>query len=269
MIPTYNSERTIAHSILSVKRQTYDNIEVIVVDSYSKDRTVEIAKALGARVVRTKGALLWARYIGHLHTRGEYELLLDSDQILVRDAIERAVGEAKKGYDMLIMEEYSYRPRTLLQWLIYLDKRHVHRIRDLHPLHGVLLARFYRRDLLDKAFKSIKQRLPLRTMFTHVPLDHALIYYEAYRCGGRPGFLPDAIYHMESPTLGAFIRKAYRFGRLELDLARYYPELGLGKKTPRKIYPHPDSLASITLWIIKAIPYSIGRLVNKLSEKPG
>lgn len=252
-----------------MKKQTYSNIEVIVVDSYSKDKTVEIAKALGARIIRTRGALLWARYVGHLHARGEYELLLDSDQILVRDAIERAVAEVEKGYDMLIMEEHSYKPRTLLQWLIYLDKRHVHRIRDMHPLHGVLLARFYRKELLDKVFSSIRRHLPLNTMFTHVPLDHALIYYEAYRCGGKPGFLPDAIYHMESPTLGAFIRKAYRFGRLEVDLAKYYPELGLGKKTPRKIYPHPDFLASIALWLIKAIPYSVGRLVNRLGKKTG
>ncbi len=79
VIPTYNSEKTLPLCLESVKRQTYRNIEVIVVDSYSKDRTVEIARRFGAKVIQTRGALLWARYIGHLYARGQIELLLDSD----------------------------------------------------------------------------------------------------------------------------------------------------------------------------------------------
>ena len=50
IIPTYNSEKTLAKCLKSIKNQSYRNIEVIVVDRFSKDRTVEIAKSYKAKV---------------------------------------------------------------------------------------------------------------------------------------------------------------------------------------------------------------------------
>ena len=44
IIPTYNSEKTLPLCLESIKRQTYKNIEVIIVDNFSVDRTVDIAK---------------------------------------------------------------------------------------------------------------------------------------------------------------------------------------------------------------------------------
>ena len=44
IIPTYNSEKTLPLCLESIKRQTYKNIEVIVLDNFSIDRTVDIAK---------------------------------------------------------------------------------------------------------------------------------------------------------------------------------------------------------------------------------
>jgi len=44
IIPTYNSEKTLPLCLESIKRQTYKNIEVIIVDNFNVDRTVDIAK---------------------------------------------------------------------------------------------------------------------------------------------------------------------------------------------------------------------------------
>ncbi|MCD6457851.1 MAG: glycosyltransferase [Thermoproteales archaeon] len=44
IILTYNFERFIEVCLQSIKNQTYKNIEIIVVDKGSKDRTVSIAK---------------------------------------------------------------------------------------------------------------------------------------------------------------------------------------------------------------------------------
>ncbi len=48
----YNSQETIADTIRSVSGQDYDNIEYIVVDGNSKDKTVEIVKSFGNRVAK-------------------------------------------------------------------------------------------------------------------------------------------------------------------------------------------------------------------------
>lgn len=42
VIPSLNSEKTIEKCLTGIKNQTYSNIEVIIVDAGSDDRTVEI-----------------------------------------------------------------------------------------------------------------------------------------------------------------------------------------------------------------------------------
>jgi len=259
IIPTYNSEKTLPLCLESVKRQTYRNIEVIVVDSFSKDRTVEIARRWGAKVILTHGGLLWARYIGHRYAKGSIELLLDSDQILQPTTIERGVRMVRRGCDMVILEESSYKPSKFTQWLFYIDRRYVHKINDYNPLHGVLLARMYRKEILDKAFESITHKLPVKLMNRLVSQDHALIYYEAWSHSKKLCIVRDAVYHIEPQSLSSLVRKFYRYGKTELELTKYYPELAK-KRTPRKVKPYPEAFVSLILWSLKAIPYLIGRL---------
>ena len=76
VIPTLNSERTIqvvVRSVLSVAD------EVIVVDSYSTDRTVEIAEKEGAKVIQVNGSRLIARIEGVKAAKGNYVVNLDAD----------------------------------------------------------------------------------------------------------------------------------------------------------------------------------------------
>jgi len=46
IVPTYNSSRTIEKCLKSIKNQTYQNIEIIVIDNNSSDNTLKIAKKL-------------------------------------------------------------------------------------------------------------------------------------------------------------------------------------------------------------------------------
>ena len=262
VIPTYNSERTLPACLTSIRKQTYKNLEVIVVDSYSKDNTVEIARRFKARVLRTKGALLWARYIGHAHSKGDIELLLDSDQILHPTAIERGVRLIGQGYDMLILEEKSYKPRTPVQWLSYADKTYIHEIYDYHPLHGVLHARMYRKALLDEVFKGIVGKVPLSSMCRIIAQEDAIIYYEAWRLSKKVTLLRDAVYHIEPSSLTQLVRKACRYGKSEKVIPDTYSLLVRKKHTPRKLNPlKPHSWMSLTLWVLKGLPYIIGLLM--------
>lgn len=49
IMAAYNAEKTIEKAINSVLNQTYPNFELLVVNDCSKDRTVELVKALRQR----------------------------------------------------------------------------------------------------------------------------------------------------------------------------------------------------------------------------
>jgi glycosyltransferase involved in cell wall biosynthesis len=55
VVPSLNEEDSIGQLIDSIKRNTYKNKEIIVVDGGSRDRTVEIVKSKGARVINETG----------------------------------------------------------------------------------------------------------------------------------------------------------------------------------------------------------------------
>lgn len=44
VVPAYNSEKTIGETMNSLNKQTYSNIEIIVIDGASRDRTIEIVE---------------------------------------------------------------------------------------------------------------------------------------------------------------------------------------------------------------------------------
>ena len=198
IIPTKNSEETIETCLKSVGEQTHPNLEVIVVDSYSSDGTKEIAEKFDARIISTADKLLGARYRGLKESSGEYILLLDSDQVLNNTTITRALNIIEE-YDMLCLEEHSYKPESWIQYLFAADRRLIHNLAKVHldPLEGVLLARFYKREVLEKAFIAIPNIL----MPFVVAHDHAIIYYEAYLVSNRVGLLLNSVWHIEPSSI--------------------------------------------------------------------
>ncbi len=108
VIPTYNSEKTLPLCLGSIKRQTYKNIEVIVVDNYSTDRTVEIAKRYGTRVYLKGPERSAQKNFGALKARGEYVYFIDSDFVLHPRVVEECIRLVKQGYDAVIVLNISY-----------------------------------------------------------------------------------------------------------------------------------------------------------------
>lgn len=210
-IPTRNSGRVIGRCLESLRRQSYPHLEVLVVDGASGDGTCQVAASYGAQVLPCPGGLLAARYQGVLRSRGEFVLLLDSDQVLELTAVERAVAMMEQGYDMLVLEERSLAPRNWLQRLFAAHRRLIHRYLDaraLDPYRGTVLPRFFRRHLLLSALQNIPERL-LSQVVHH---DHAIIYLECWRLSRRVGFLPRAVYHQEPASLGEAWRRNFRYG---------------------------------------------------------
>lgn len=85
IIPVYNVEKFLKKCLDSVINQTYTNLEIIVVDDGSKDKSGEICDSYKNKDARIKvihkqnGGLSSARNVGLEKSNGDYILFLDSD----------------------------------------------------------------------------------------------------------------------------------------------------------------------------------------------
>ena len=80
IIPAYNEEKTIGKTLESLKEQSYKDFEIIVVDDGGSDRTAEIAKKSGAKVIKQRNAgPAAARNNGAKSAKGEIIIFIDAD----------------------------------------------------------------------------------------------------------------------------------------------------------------------------------------------
>ena len=80
IVPAKNEERRIANALRAVQAQTLPPLEILVVDGHSRDRTSEIARSLGARVVFEEyGTRAGACQVGVEAAQGEYVAFTDAD----------------------------------------------------------------------------------------------------------------------------------------------------------------------------------------------
>lgn len=94
IIPNYNYAGYICQAIESVLAQTYENVEVIVVDDESKDNSLEVLSAYGdrIRVIAQKNAgVAVARNSGVTNSSGEMVAFLDADDVWLPEKLERQI----------------------------------------------------------------------------------------------------------------------------------------------------------------------------------
>ncbi len=115
VIPTFNSKTHVVETVRSALAQTYDNIEVIVDDNTSKDGTPELLlKEFGADgrflLFRNQEDLNipkgWNR--GMFRAKGDYHLLLHSDNLLHPQYVEMAATKAEQFGAKVIYAECDY-----------------------------------------------------------------------------------------------------------------------------------------------------------------
>jgi len=81
VIPALNEEKTIETCLLSLKNQTYDNFEIIVVDGGSEDSTVEIAHRYARVIMQKSSTIGGARREGAEAASGDLLAFTDADSV--------------------------------------------------------------------------------------------------------------------------------------------------------------------------------------------
>ncbi len=99
VIPTLNEGKYIEDCLKSIQKQDRKDHEIIVVDSYSRDRTVQIARKYSARVLfeKRKGPGI-ARNTGAKHAKGKIIIFADADVRFERGFLDKI--EKKFSHDI-------------------------------------------------------------------------------------------------------------------------------------------------------------------------
>lgn len=109
IIPAYNAEQYIRRSIESCQKQTYSNLEIVVVNDGSKDSTSSLVREMQLDDSRIKlvekanGGLVSARKEALQHVSGDFVFFLDADDVIDENTIE-SLAQYTKDYDVIVAD---------------------------------------------------------------------------------------------------------------------------------------------------------------------
>ena len=125
IMPTLNVESLLDNVLSSITRQTYpqDQIEIILADAHSTDRTREIAKKYGALVLDDNGKNMEeGKRLALRHATGDYILFVDADnEITHPDYLELAVQALAANPQALGVEAYYLPSPKMSSFCAYLS----------------------------------------------------------------------------------------------------------------------------------------------------
>jgi len=107
VITTKNEEKNLGNLLESIKKQDFNDYEVIVVDNYSTDKTKKIASEYEVLVLNKGPERSAQRNFGVSKSQGKYVLILDADMILEQGILQELFVKAESDSDLrcLTMKE--------------------------------------------------------------------------------------------------------------------------------------------------------------------
>ena len=107
IVPAYNVENYIEECLQSICNQTYQNIEILVVDDGSTDNTYEVITKVAATDSRIKAftkpnsGVSSTRNFALQQVAGEYIQFVDGDDTIEPIAVETLLNAMEAGYDFV------------------------------------------------------------------------------------------------------------------------------------------------------------------------
>lgn len=175
IIPMYNQERYIKSCLQSVTSQSYENLEIIIVNDGSTDKSPSIvnqwvSKDNRIRIFNKKNAgLPMARRDGYLQATGEYISFVDSDDLLPKNSIKSMLDcMLKENVDLVIgrmIKKFGPYIQNTKTDKSQLGKYQVIRQPELYDEYYIgffgisklpvsAWGRLYRKSVMDKAYQE-------------------------------------------------------------------------------------------------------------------
>ncbi len=113
IVPIYNVEAYLERCVESILQQTYEHIEIILVDDGSPDRCGSMCEDYAQKDNRIKvlhkenGGLSDARNAGLEMAKGKYVLFVDSDDLIKKELVESCVQTAEKNSSDIVIFDFN------------------------------------------------------------------------------------------------------------------------------------------------------------------
>ena len=114
IVPNYNKEIHITSCINSVLNQSYKHLEIIFIDNFSTDSSIEIIKGINDKRINiiqynNKGVIASSRNVGIKNSKGELLAFLDSDDYWHENKLLESIKAIHKGADITYHDFFIYK----------------------------------------------------------------------------------------------------------------------------------------------------------------
>lgn len=210
VIPTKNSSKFLEACLESIKKQTYENIEIIVVDNFSTDNTREISLKYTDKFFE-KGPERSAQVnYGVEMSTGDFVYKIDSDFILEKEVVDQCVKKIEEGCDAVIVHNS---PDISVSWIAKIRKFEV----DMYK-YGLThsSARFVKKSVYKK-IGGFNEKITAGEDYD---------FQNKLNLGNyKIGFVDDEAIHLGEPTkFWPHIYKYYQYGKDSIN----YKQAGSG-----------------------------------------
>jgi cellulose synthase/poly-beta-1,6-N-acetylglucosamine synthase-like glycosyltransferase len=212
IVPAYNEVGTIADTVRSLQNQTVSPEEIIVVDDCSSDGTGEVARRLGATVIRpptNTGSKAGAQTFALAWVNTELTVAIDADTTLAPNALERLLA-AMKDREVVAACGYVLPRRVRSLW---------ERGRYIEYLFAFTFAKqvqnYYGHPLICSGCLSAYRTESLRRVggwSTRTMAEDMDLTWSFYAAGSTVRFVPQAVcYPIEPHNLNLMHRQLRRW----------------------------------------------------------
>lgn len=207
IVPTYNSGKTLEKCLRSIDDQTYASCEKIVVDSFSNDNTLTLAKSFGARIVQHRCNAALARNIGVANSTGQYVLFMDSDQVLSPSVVEDCVEKCLEEHAEMVRIPELFVGEDFWDHCSAIWKNYFQKAEQIYGAHGNILSgepRFF-----------LKERI-LQVGMLDVALvwgEDLALYEKLKEAHVKEARCKSYIFHYELASIKELLSKNLRYGK--------------------------------------------------------
>ena len=255
IVPIYNAESYLNDCLECLRQQTYNNIEIVLVNDGSVDKSIEICEEYKKKDSRVQvisqenKGLAGARNTGIRCSKGDYLVFLDADDYIAVDYIDYLKSMIVNGIDlsmcMLKVTDRYEKNRT---------------IGENYNVETIDTHEFFRRSLNSTKYTSVCGKMFKKDLFNGVLFPEGMLHEDIYiladlmknvktiNVGSKNGYY--YVKHAGSITTSAFSGKKFDLNvsneRYTQEILNLYPDL---KRVTEMFLIHGYST------LIKQIPF--------------